>query len=68
MSRHITLDTKLTRHIRLTDPETKRQEKTNAWTGGLIAAQRGETRAANPYVVKNPELAKNWDEGWKEGS
>lgn len=43
-----------------------RADLNTAWSEGLSAAKEGKSRAANPYIGK-PDLAKNWDQGWKEG-
>lgn len=48
--------------------QTTRVDKANAWAEGLAAARHGEARAANPYIGANSELAKEWDQGWNEGS
>lgn len=47
---------------------TSRPEQSKAWGEGYVAGNSGKNRAANPYIGKNTEKAKSWDEGWKESS
>jgi len=49
----------------MTIESLSRSDLANVWAEGLLAAKAGKPRAANPYVGKNPELAKNWDQGYR---
>ena len=40
----------------------------DAWLEGLTTGREGKVRAVNPYIGRNPELAKAWDEGYKEST
>jgi len=47
--------------------KTLRSDLSRAWAEGILAGKEGKSRACNPYIGKNSDLAKNWDQGWKEG-
>lgn len=42
-----------------------RAEVNQAWLEGRKAGLEGKGRASNPYVGKNSDLAKAWDQGWQ---
>ncbi len=47
---------------------TSRSELSEAWAEGYKSGQDGGSRMSNPFIGKNSENAKNWDQGWIEGS
>lgn len=44
-----------------------RAEFSKAWSEGFTAGRKGDSQALNPYIGKNPPLAREWDAGWREG-
>lgn len=47
---------------------TTRSDLSGAWLQGLKSGKDGASRSSNPYTDKDSEMAKNWGQGWKEGT
>lgn len=47
---------------------TDRTLLANAWADGWKAGLNSLPRASNPYINKQPALAKEWDRGWCEAN
>lgn len=50
------------------DLPERRAELPLAYEAGKKAYREGKDRAANPHLYRDPLLAKEWDQGWKDAA
>lgn len=50
------------------DQPERRAELSKAWSDGFSAARQGQPQLSNPHLQRDPLLAREWDQGWKDGT